>query len=129
MVVVGGGGRGGEREGEGRGGREEGLVEEGRAKDSKAEEVRIAKGTPTAPPAQQKDLELANVREAIFEILGMHRGIVEVAKMIQALQERGIQLGQVQLYWIIQEDPHYTFVPAGSNEEVNIVLVPKFPGQ
>ena len=53
--------------------------------------------------------------------------IMEVAKMIQALQERGFQVDQVRLYWIVQEDPHFTFVPAGSNGEVKIVLVPDFP--
>ena len=37
--------------------------------------------------------------------------------MIQALQERAIQVDKVQLHWIVQEEPHYTFVPAVSNDE------------
>ena len=35
--------------------------------------------------------------------------------------------GPSALHWIAQEDPHFTFVPAGSNEEIKIALVPKFP--
>ena len=38
--------------------------------------------------------------------------------MIQELPERGFQLKHMHIYKIVQEDPHHTFVPAGSNEEV-----------
>ena len=32
----------------------------------------------------------------------------------------------MQLYQIVREDPYCTRVPAGSNDEVKIVLVPNF---
>ena len=51
---------------------------------------------------------------------------VEVTNMNQTLQDRGIQVGKVQLYKIVQEEPYYTFVPTGPNDEVSIVLVPNF---
>ena len=46
--------------------------------------------------------------------------------MIQELKERDIRVDRVQLSWIVQEDACCIFVPAGSNEEVKMVLVPNF---
>ena len=80
---------------------------------AKGQEVRLA----TASPSRCE--ELTNVRESILEILEMHWRGVEVTTIIQELQEK---LG------IVQEDPHCTLVPVGSNEEVKNSLLPKFPG-
>ena len=33
---------------------------------------------------------------------------------------------QVQVYWILQGDSRFAFVPAGSNEEIKVTLVPRF---
>ena len=84
---------------------------------------------PSAPPAQPDDVELAKVGEIIFKLFDMNRGFMEVTTMIQELQERGIRVDKVQRYWIAQEDPHCTFIPAESNEEINIALVQSFPWQ
>ena len=81
----------------------------GRGKDSQGVSQRTTSATRGSGVGQTSE-------RPFFEILGMHRGIVEVAKMIQVLQGRGVQLDQVQLYWIMLEDPHYTVVPAGPNE-------------
>ena len=32
---------------------------------------------------------------------------------------------EVQVYWILKGDPQYAFVPAGSNDEIEITLAPK----
>ena len=40
--------------------------------------------------------------------------------MIQESQEAGILVDKVQLYEIVQEDPHYTMVPTRPKEEVNV---------
>ena len=84
---------------------------------AKSQEVRLASMIPSAPPAQPDHVELTKGREAIVEILGMNWGA----------SPGGTQVDQVQIHWILQEEPHYTFVPAGSNEEVKIALAPRFP--
>ena len=80
--------------------------------------VRLRRGPSSppsdGPPAQPEDLELAKVQEAILRSLA-HSG------------KRDVQMDQVQVSSVVQEDPHYTFVPVGSNEEVNIALVSTFP--
>ena len=48
-------------------------------------------------------------------------------EMIQFFQESGVQVDHVQLHGIVQEDPHRTFIPAGSNEEVNTSAGADFP--
>ena len=84
---------------------------------AQAQEKRIDSMIPSAPPAQPEDVELNKVREAIFEIMGMHwMESVEVTNMIPKLKGRGIQVDKVLLCWVVQEDPQYSFVPAGSND-------------
>ena len=34
----------------------------------------------------------------------------------------------MQVYWVVQGDPQYTFVPAGSNEESDVTLLVKDEG-
>ena len=63
---------------------------------------------PSASPAQPYDVELTTVREAIFEILG-----VNWEAFTDVWQERSRIV--------------CTFFPAGSNEEIRIALMPKFP--
>ena len=70
---------------------------------------------------------LKDARDAFSDIMGIYWRTVEVSRMIYALTERGIRVDNVQRYWIVQEDPHYTFLPAGSDEEVWLVPVPIFP--
>ena len=48
-----------------------------------------------APPAQPDDVEWNKVWEAIFEIMGVHRGSVEVTKMIRELQGTGVRVDKV----------------------------------
>ena len=47
---------------------------------AKAQEISIARTIPSAPPATPDDVKLNKVREAIFEIMGMHWRSVEVTK-------------------------------------------------
>ena len=46
-------------------------------------------------PARPDDVELTKVRGAINELLGRHW-----------VATRGIRVDKVQLYWIVQEEPH-----------------------
>ena len=52
---------------------------------------------------------------------------MELDTVVQALQSGGFLVGQVQENWILQGDPQYALVPAGSNEEIEITLVPRPP--
>ena len=52
---------------------------------------------------------------------------MELDTIVQAPQSGGFLVGQVQVYWILQGDPQYALVPAGSNEEIEITLVPRPP--
>ena len=80
--------------------------------------------TPSSPRAQPDCGEMtAEVRKAIFEILCMHLGSHELDKMIQALQSKGLLVDQVQVCCILLGDPRYAFVPADSNDEIEITLL------
>ena len=83
---------------------------------AKTQEITIANLAPSAPPGQPDDVHLTKVRAAISEFMGIYWGSVEVTEMIQKLKERRTRVDKVQLYWIVREDPHCTFVPDGSNE-------------
>ena len=55
------------------------------------------------------------MREAIFEIVGMHWGNVELTKKrIQESQEAGILVDKVKLYQIVQEGPALFHCPSSS---------------
>ena len=78
----------------------------------------------TAPPAQPDYVGLTKeVREPIFEILCMNWRIMGLDKMIQALQSGSFLVDHVEVYRILQSDPRYTVVPAGSNDEIEVSLV------
>ena len=49
-----------------------------------------------APPAQPKDVEFTEVREVIFEIMGIYWSSVTVTEMIQKLKERGVGVDKEQ---------------------------------
>ena len=42
-----------------------------------------------------------------------------------ALQSQILLSNKCKFYWILQGDPHCTFVPASSNGEIEIALVPR----
>ena len=46
-------------------------------------------------------------------------------EMVQAMHRRKFQADQVQVFWMIQGDPQYAFVPTGTNDEIEITLVPR----
>ena len=87
---------------------------------AKANEKRIASLVPSAPPAQPEDVELTKKPEPILEIMGIRWGSVEVTNMIRELNEKGTRVDKVQLFWLVQENPYDTFVPAGSKDEVKM---------
>ena len=60
--------------------------------------------------------------------MGIYWERVEERRMIQELQERCSD-GQSAAFLVVQEDPQNTQVPAGSIEEVKIVLAPICRGQ
>ena len=62
------------------------------------------------------------VREAIFEIICMDWGVVRLDNIVQALQGMKSLVDPVQVYWILQGDPQHAFVPAGSNDEIEVFL-------
>ena len=67
--------------------------------------------------------------EAMFEILYMNWRVMEWGKLVQAYQNRCLFVDQVQVYWILEGDPRYAFVPASSNEEIKVTLVSSLPRQ
>ena len=103
---------------------------------TKPQETRIANLVPSAPPAQPDDVDLTEVREAIFEITGIYWACVEVTKIIQELNKRGIRVDNVQLRWIVQESrttalsqlarmrrPRWCWYPISRGQQVKEVKV------
>ena len=77
-----------------------------------------------APSARSAYEDVASrVRQAIDEILAMNWRVVGIGRMVRALQTRRFPVGHVQVYWMIQGDRRYAFLPAGTNEEIQIALV------
>ena len=95
---------------------------------------------PNGPPAKGQEVRLATANTSRW--CGVDKGGgVHSRDPGNALERRGsdnnypgasrkigVRVDNVQLYWIVQEDPHCTLVPVGSNEEVKNSLLPKFPG-
>ena len=45
--------------------------------------------------------------------------------MVEAMESCGFIADQVKVYWMIQGDPQYAFLPAGTNDEIDLTLVPR----
>ena len=65
------------------------------------------------------------MRQAIYEILAMSWEVMGIYKMVQALQRRTCLVNHVQVYWIIQGDQRCAFFPNGTNNEIELTLVPR----
>ena len=82
----------------------------------------------SAPPVPPDFLDLAKrERKATCEVLSMREG-GGGHKMVQALQRSYVFVDAVQVCWMMQGDPHYAFLPAGTNDEIEITLVPRDEG-
>ena len=58
------------------------------------------------------------MRQAVEEILTMRWYVMVTDNMAQTLQRRTFTVDQMQVYWMIQGEPQYTFFVAGTNDDI-----------
>ena len=78
--------------------------------------------------AQVDDVDLTKkkVHEATVEILFVNWGIIGLDRIKgSSIAEWICFVDQVHVYWILQRDPQHACVPAGSNDKIEITLVPR----
>ena len=85
--------------------------------------VMVASETPCTPPAQPDDFRHDQKGAGSHSQDYLHE--LGFDKLVQTLQRRNVLVDQVWVYLITPGDPQEAFVPAGSNDEVDVTLLPR----